>query len=106
MYEDLITALRICGTDMVCEKCGYNGNGLICLDHMMRDAADAIERLTAEIDRKDKAIQGLLTQIDKLREAYDAVHKEYGKECYAFRFGYLDQTVKLILGITEDNNEQ
>ena len=26
--------------------------------------ADAIERLTAEIDRKDKAIQGLLTQIE------------------------------------------
>ena len=30
-----------------------------------RDAADAIERLMAEIDRKDKAVQGLLNVVDK-----------------------------------------
>ena len=28
-------------------------------------AIDAIERLMAEVDRKDKAIQGLLTQIER-----------------------------------------
>ena len=73
---------------------------------LLCDAADAIERLTAEIDRKDKALQAWVTQINKLRTAFDDVHGPYGKECYAFRFGYLDQTIKMVLGITEDNDEQ
>ena len=45
-----------------------------------RDAADALERLMAEIDRKDKSIQGLLTQIesnDKTIERMRNLMKHY-----------------------------
>ena len=51
MYEELIAALRYNGRD-------YKGSLMDEDDkRMCGDAADAIERLTAEIDRKDKALQ-------------------------------------------------
>lgn len=103
--NELIDALRNCADYSDCGKCKLNGK-FNCADMMMHHAADAIERLTNEVDRKDKALQAWVTQINKLRTAYDAIHGPYGKECYAFRFGYLDQTVKMVLGITEDNDEQ
>ena len=53
---ELITALRICADYSDCGICKLNGK-FNCADIMMRDAADAIERLTAEVDRKDKALQ-------------------------------------------------
>lgn len=43
---------------------------------MMEDAADAIERLVTEIDRKDKAIQGLLNTIDKLDSDQEQLYDE------------------------------
>ena len=69
MYNELIEALRYCADEgKVCTEqtnCGYYGKGFFCQDVLMCDAADAIERLIAEVDRKDKAIQGLLTQIER-----------------------------------------
>lgn len=70
MYDELVMALRHCISDNAddCDLCPYqidcksNGTGK---DKMIRDAADTIERLVAEIDRKDKAIQGLLDAVDK-----------------------------------------
>ena len=67
MYDELIKALR-CGTvkgdgKFNCPSCNYS-HGDCCWTLIMLDAADAIERLTAEIDRKDKAIQGLLKQLE------------------------------------------
>lgn len=67
MYDELIKALRNCAcirTDGSCANCGYR-NSTECKWMMIRDAADAIERLVAEVDRKDKAIQGLLDVVDK-----------------------------------------
>ena len=65
MYDDNIKSLRLCADECEedCEGCAYYKNG--CMPKMMRDAADAIERLQAEVDRKDKAIQSLLTQIER-----------------------------------------
>ena len=59
MYNELIDALRYCKTTRKygeCENCPihrYDG----CIDLMHDNAADAIERLTAEVDRKDKALR-------------------------------------------------
>ena len=66
---ELIKALR-CGTmnenpDRRCNECNYYSCGACCFTIIMTDAADAIERLMAEVDRKDRAIQGLLTQIER-----------------------------------------
>ena len=69
MYSELIDALRNCigmYPDGSCDKCPYDKHPRCSID-MMRDAADAIERLMEEVDRKDKAIQGLLTQIERLQ---------------------------------------
>ena len=109
MYEELVKTVRLCVEQPCCDNCPRYDNGLDpeeCTKKLMLDCADAIERLTAEVDRKDKALQAWVTQINNLRTAYDDVHSPYGKECYAFRFGYLDQTIKMVLGITEDANEQ
>ena len=69
MYDELVKALRYCADeDKICTEqtnCGYYGKGFFCQDALMRDAAGAIERLVEEIDRKDKAIQGLLNVVDK-----------------------------------------
>lgn len=58
---ELIDALRYCADeDKICTEqtnCGYYGKGFFCQDVLLRDAADAIEKLLAEIDRKDKALQ-------------------------------------------------
>lgn len=63
MYNELIDALRGCAdTENIIdscdiEQCKFHCEVPNCIDKMMRDAADAIERLTAEVDRKDKALQ-------------------------------------------------
>ena len=61
MYNELIDALRYCGFDdrKPCSGCVLYDmtHGVDCLEKLHRDAADAIERLTAEVDRKDKALQ-------------------------------------------------
>lgn len=56
MYNELISILRHCAELQDCYKCKYQYTN-ICKSAMARDAADAIERLTAEVDRKDKALQ-------------------------------------------------
>lgn len=67
--NEMIDALRYCGFDdrKPCNGCVLydKTHGVDCLEKLHCDAADAIERLIAEIDRKDKAIQGLLTQIER-----------------------------------------
>ena len=58
----LIKALRGCadteniidGCDI--ESCHYNGDVPNCIDKMMRDAADAIEKLTAERTQMKNAL--------------------------------------------------
>ena len=61
MHNELIDALR-CGTlkenqDKRCNECEYYSCGNCGFTIIMADAADAIERLVAEVDRKDKALQ-------------------------------------------------
>ena len=53
MYNELIDALRNCigmYPDGSCDKCPYDKHPRCSID-MMRDVADAIERLTAEVER-------------------------------------------------------
>jgi hypothetical protein len=58
--DELIKALRYCGNfedrDGCDEECPYF-NDKDCPKRIMHDAADTIERLMAEIDRKDMALQ-------------------------------------------------
>ena len=51
MYNELIEALRLCADEREedCERCAYYKHG--CMVKMMRDSADAIERLQAELTR-------------------------------------------------------
>lgn len=55
---------------------------------LLSDAADAIERLTAEIDRKDKAIQGLLTQIESKDKAIERMRDLMKHYKAAYRTAY------------------
>ena len=67
--NEIIDALRNCSCadgSGSCSICQYVQKER-CKQQMMDDAADAIERLMEEVDRKDKAIQGLLTQIERLQ---------------------------------------
>ena len=57
-YTQIIDALRWNGEEYKGSLMDEEDKQLFC------DAADAIERLMEEVDRKDKAIQGLLTQIE------------------------------------------
>ena len=64
--NELIKALRYCVVHPYrpCDGCVlFETDG--CINVLHGAAADAIERLTDEVDRKDKAIQGLLTQIER-----------------------------------------
>lgn len=59
MYNELIDALRNCADPKhYCTDCKYDKNGSNCV-YLLRDAADAIERLQAENDelRAEKANQ-------------------------------------------------
>ena len=62
MYEELIAALRYNGRD-------YKGSLMDEDDkRMCGDAADAIERLTDEVDRKDKALQAWVKTWESRKE--------------------------------------
>ena len=70
--NELIEALRYCADeDKICTKqtnCGYYGKGFFCQHVLMRDAVDAIERLTDEVDRKDKALQAWVNTWEQRKE--------------------------------------
>ena len=63
--EDIIKNLRHCAASEGCGKDCQLYKEYGCYFKLMYAAADALERLVAEIDRKDKAIQGLLNVVDK-----------------------------------------
>ena len=64
---ELIKALRNCADYSDCGICKLNGK-FNCADMMMRDAADAIERLMDEVDRKDKALQAWVKTWESRKE--------------------------------------
>lgn len=74
--DELVDALRNCADYSDCGICKLNGKSN-CADIMMRDAADAIERLTAEIDCKDKAIERLRDLMKHYKAAYRTAYKLY-----------------------------
>ena len=48
---DIIKSLKICAAserEYECEGCAYRGKGFDCNSMMMRDAAKALEKMTAE----------------------------------------------------------
>ena len=68
--DELVKALRNCAcirTDGSCANCGYR-KSTECKWMMVRDAADAIERLMGEIDRKDKALQAWVKTWESRKE--------------------------------------
>ena len=88
--NELIDALRNCTgayPDASCDKCPYDKHPRCSID-MMSDAADAIERLTEEIDRKDKAIQGLLTQIERKDKSIERMRDLMKHYKAAYRTAY------------------
>ena len=87
MYDELIETLRHCSELQDCFKCKYQYSD-ICKSTMARDAADAIERLTSEIDRKDKAIQGLLTQIESKDKSIERMRDLMKHYKAAYRTAY------------------
>lgn len=74
--DELIKALRYCSEHDGCDyyiakDCPRENTwvcGADCEQILMRDAADAIERLTDEIDRKDKALQAWVTTLESACE--------------------------------------
>ena len=67
---ELVKALRHCNgpSFLTCRECQYNNNMLTCPYKMLRDAADAIEALQAEVER----LQVDLEAAYALMEAQDA----------------------------------
>ena len=67
--NELIDALRICSSQPCCDNCPYDlrrtRETSDCWEKLLTDAAYALERLAAEVDRKDKVIQRLLDAVDK-----------------------------------------
>ena len=59
MYNELIDALRNCSDLKSCEGCPYGFDVNACGAKMMRDAADAIERLQTELTESQKRIEAL-----------------------------------------------
>lgn len=77
--NELIKALRRCSYMTVadelnedyCKPCAYyteDSADVTCIDRMMIDAADAIEKLMAEIDHKDKVIKDMLTTLTGMKD--------------------------------------
>ena len=68
MYDELIDALRYCADeDKICtrqQNCGYYGKGFFCQDVLMRDAADAIERLEMIIEQQYETIAQLEADLE------------------------------------------
>ena len=69
--NELIEALRYCGNyedrEGCAEECPYFYDR-DCPKRIMADAADAIERLTDEVDRKDKALQAWVNTWESTKE--------------------------------------
>lgn len=85
--KDTIKALRICAKsgniiDCCCFKtCSYQKEMPGCIDALLRDAADKMERLLVEyedaicaIDALDTSNDSLLKEIERLKE-YEAMYK-------------------------------
>lgn len=71
-YEDLIEAIRLCGsTPSVdqCLQCVYWGSGDMqkCIPRMTGDAAAAIETLQAKLAARDKLVDNLETENYRLQ---------------------------------------
>lgn len=60
-----------------CKECKYGYCANIEKRKLLSDAADAIERLTEEIDRKDKAIERMRNLMRHYKAAYRTAYKLY-----------------------------
>ena len=81
--NELIDALRYCadGDNDCGDACPFYDKQPSCsMYDMMLDAADAIERLTAEVDRKDKAIHDMLNTLIQKEETIKRISEELLKQ--------------------------
>lgn len=86
-YAEFVKKLRVYENDCpACENdtqdfcdnyCEYNSKRGDCLLGMIDHAADAIERLMAEVDRKDKAIERMRDLMRHYKAAYRTAYKLY-----------------------------
>ena len=93
MYEELVKTVRLCVEQPCCDNCprydkDHAQETNDCCVNLLTDAADAIERLTAEVDRKDNAIQGLLTQIESKDKAIERMRDLMKHYKAAYRTAY------------------
>ena len=82
---ELIDALRNCAcikNEDHCKICGYR-HSTECGRRIADDAADAIERLTAEVDRKDKALQAWVTTWESADAHGEWIDEQRGRWIYA-----------------------
>ena len=70
MYEDLVKQLRNCTSDTVedCAGCPYQGGfkGTYCMNGLISEAADAIEKLIEDKAALNRTIANLLEQLKDL----------------------------------------
>ena len=67
-------------TDVDCGKCAYNECDGNCVDGLIKDALDYINRQKAEIDRLKKANQSLVEHLKKSRKQLQTSKAEAIKE--------------------------
>ena len=68
MYEELVKALRNCGDTTIdgCIGCAYEEPQMLCSQHLMTKAADAIEELQEDNAELNGTVSNLIGQIAEL----------------------------------------
>ena len=58
-YTELIKALRNCGDTEIdgCVDCKYQEPQMTCNQHLMKQAADAIEELVGKVEQLDEPVK-------------------------------------------------
>lgn len=83
MEKEIVRALRcistVCNaTDRNCPDCGYFRKGFGCdADRLCMDAADLIERLTAENAKAEAERDALIEQIKERHDCLDCKHNDF-----------------------------
>lgn len=79
MYNELIETLRNCADYSDCGICKLNGKSN-CADIMMRDAADAIEKLESQVPRWIPVTERLPERADEVLIAYIEEYDDWTEE--------------------------
>ena len=78
-YDELIKALRNCSCvdgQGSCAKCAYKHSEFSCKWKMMIDAADAIEKLTAEVEKQKSLVSEYKKSYHAFKQLYEYTQAE------------------------------